>query len=180
MTLLIAADRMDKLLIAAVTAVLSFLAGRYLQTRQFRHQQRFEREYPINLRLVEELINLRRALHDLAGDLGPFVEGARDKVEECFNKFKDTVVNNEPVLHSSVFTPARDIVSLAREIVGNMDKIRSINEGHPPSARGHSIETDEQHANELIRLDNENETSIEEIDRLFEVTKRAINNRVRP
>jgi hypothetical protein len=173
----------ENLILAAVSIVGPAIAGYILylikEKREARKRHQFEKEHPVNIELLEKLIRLRGALHALVDPIGQFTGDEREKAAQCYNEYKDIVRNNEPVLHPSVFKPARKIDSLAREIIANHDTCRSIDEGHPLSARGKSIETDEQHANELKRLDDENETSLAEIDRLFEATKRAITERVR-
>jgi hypothetical protein len=174
----------ENLIVAAVSIVGTALASYVLylikDKRESRKRHRFEEEHPVNINLLEKLIRLRGALHALVGPLGYFTGDEREKAAQFYNEYKDVVQNNEPILHPSVFAPAREIDSLAREIINTHDKSRSIEEGHPRSARRQRIEKDEQQADELLRLDDENETSLAEIDRLFEVTKRAITQRVRP
>jgi hypothetical protein len=166
---------------ALVTGVLALITAVLVQKIKSRSQHKSEKEEPLYRQLWAELTELRRALHNLLDDFSPeFGEVAYDKAAESFNKYKNTLRDNQPAIHNSVYEPARKIESLAREIFANLQSAKVIEDNRSPSVVGSDIEADEKRSNALIRLDGENSTTLAEIDELFERTERGIKNRVGP
>jgi hypothetical protein len=160
------------------SGLFGFLGGALLQrwsaNRLFDHRLKLEKEYSLYADVWEKLFELRR---DLGGMLQ--AEVSRDIAADRINAFQAVVRRNEPFMTTSIYNPAREIVRRAREILNNEDKVRAIDEAHPASVRGRSFADDQQHADTQIRLDDENETSFGEIERLYQVIFSAIRARVR-
>lgn len=119
--------------------------------------------------LWDKLVALRRAAGQIVEPLSNTAVVRHDKdFIDLFNAYQSVVIKGEPFLSASVFGPARRIVTLAREIHGNIAADESLSH---PSARGADSEW---LANERERLDEENTAAFNEIDRLFQEVKAAI------
>ena len=124
--------------------------------------------------LWEKLFELRRAVGQLVESVSSTSVVRHDKdFIDLFNAYQTAVSKGEPFMSKSVFDPARKIVTLAREIHGNIGEKESLSDER--QTRGADSEW---LANERGRLDEENIAAFKEIDRLYQEVEIAIRRRV--
>ena len=80
-------------------------------------------------------------------------------------------------MSASVFGPAREIVTLARKIMTNVDEQRSLSERREGKLH---FEPDQECADKQIELDEENDAASKKIELLFLNVAQAIRLRVTP
>lgn len=157
---------------------LKVLADRMSQRKLFDHRLRLEKEYGLYADLWEKLFELRRAVGQLVSPLGS--TGNVDhsaQVWDHFNSYQEAVRKGEPFMSESVLRPAREVVTLARQIRGNARKERIIEERLDPEQ---STENDKELVDRRIELDDDNEAAFKKIDDLFQTIGQAIRRRVSP
>jgi len=166
-------------LIAIASLVLGWflkvLSDRWSERTTFDHRIRLEKEYGLYCDLWEKLFELRRAVGQVVDALSSTGVVRHDKdFVDLFNAYQSVVSKGEPFMSTSVFGPARKILTLAREIGGNIGEQESLS---GPSARGANSDW---LATKRSRLDQENTAAFKEIDRLFQEVAVAIRRRVSP
>lgn len=158
------------------------LSNRWSARRLFDHRVRLEKEYSLYVDLWEKLFELRRNLGAVfetvstAGGLPP----SDDSITECFNACQAIVRKGEPFMSSLVFVPAREIVTLAREIINNLGKIRALNRRDEAVRIRPDTDAEEKRAETKIQLEDENDVSFQRLEELYEHVSRAVRARVTP
>jgi hypothetical protein len=154
---------------------LKVLSDRWSERSTFDHRLRLEKEYGLYCDLWDKLFELRRAAGQLVESLSNSSAVRHDKdFIALFNAYQSVVSKGEPFMSTTVFRPARRILTLAREISGNIESQESLSH---PSARGAGSEW---LATERERLDQKNSAAFTEIDRLFQDVATAIRQRISP
>lgn len=151
-------------------------AERLHRRELFDHQLRLEKEYQIYSDLWERLFDFRIAAHGLVDSLQDRVhENAHGTFIDTFNAYQAVVRRNEPFIVPPVFQPARAIVSYGRAIaMTTLD----LGELHKQRERCRDWAAADQFVDKMIGTDQEREEAVEEIDRLFEEVKDAIQKRI--
>jgi hypothetical protein len=160
--------------------LLNEFSNRWSAKRLFDHRARLKKEYSLYVNLWDKLFDIRSILGEVIEPLS-MLGGPPPKdgdITKCFNAFQAAVRSGEPSMSTSVFTPAREITSLAREIIRNLGKLRALDEREEGVPKIRNDEADEQLADRKIQLDEEIETSFDEIERLYQTVSRAIRERV--
>jgi hypothetical protein len=171
-------DLLVPLLALIVGWLLKTLSDRRSQKREFDHRLRLEKEYGLCSDLWEKLFELRRSVGQLVESLSNTSAVRHDeKVPELFSACQATVRKSEPFLPHEVYDPARQIATLAREIISNHGKQEQI-EDQRRNATGAA--NDEKLANKLIELDRKNDEKFKALEVLFQRVKQAIRDRVTP
>ena len=174
------------LLLNSAIAIVSLVLGWFLkvladhmsQRKLFDHRLRLEKEYGLYADLWEKLFELRRSVGQLILPLestGDVDHGAQ--VKDHFDAYQSAVRKGEPFMSASVFSPAREVVTLTRKIMGNIKNKQSINERRE---RKQSTEPNEALAVRQIELDENSEAAFEKINDLFKTIGQAIRDRVTP
>lgn len=157
---------------------LKVLADRMSQRRLFDHRLRLEKEYGLYADLWEKLFELRRAVGQLATPLGsPGIADHSTQVEDHFNAYQAAVRKGEPFMTESVFCSAREVVTLARQVMKNDGKQQDIAELR---RRDQSSEKDDERAEAQLKLEEDNDVAFKKIDGLFQTICQAIRRRVSP
>jgi len=174
------------LLLNAAIAIGSLVTGWFLKLFSDRvsrktlydHRLRLEKEYGLYSDLWDKLFELRRAVGQLVESSGSTrYVGHDEQVLDLFNAYQATVRKGEPFMNTSVFGPARQVVTLADEIIGNVGKQQSLDERR---AKQLNSESDEKLATQQVRLDEKSDTAFKEIEELFQSVAKAIRLRVSP
>ena len=158
--------------------ILNLLQDHFSQKKLFDHRLRLEKEYGLYSALWDKLFELRRAVGQLVELLGSTDEVRHDKdLPDLFNAYQQVVRKGEPFMSTSVYDPAREVVTLAQKIICNESKHVSI---HKHREKGLNSEADEKCANKEIRLDEESEAAFKSIEGLYKEIAKAIRVRVTP
>jgi hypothetical protein len=158
--------------------LLTVLSGRWSERRLFDHRVRLEKEYALYSDLWDKLFELRRTIGTvLAQHTTPDELPRDDEVTGWFNAFQAVVRKGEPFMSMSVYTPARDIAALAREIITNLGKIRAIDKDEDATHPRRNSELEENRIDRKLQLEEENETSFEMLEQLYQQVSHAIRVR---
>lgn len=181
-----AAPNLSHFLLTAAISIGSLVIGWFLKALSdrrshktlFDHRLSLEKEYGLYSDLWDKLFELRRAVGQLVEPLGSTSDVRHDEqVHDRFNAYQAAVRKGEPFMSTSVFGPAREIARVARKIISNVGKQRSLDERREG---GLNSEADEKCATAQIRLDEENEAAFKDIEALFQRIAQAIRLRVSP
>lgn len=155
--------------------LLKVLSDRWSERMSFDHQLRLEKEYALYSDLWDRLFELRRAVGDLVGLLigTNAVRHGKDALER-FNAYQAVVRKGEPFMSPSVYAPAREIVKLARQIIGNIGDQQSLSEF---AAKGGPTEA---MVEKRMVLGEDSEDAFRKIENLFQEVATAIRHRVYP
>jgi hypothetical protein len=134
-----------------------------------------QHERHIYTELWNSLFDFRIAAHNL-------VDWLQDRVHQdphgtfidTLNAYQAVVRRNEPFIVLQVVTPARAIISHGRKIAAATQQLQEL---HTQRDKCRDLIADEQIAEGMIKVDDEQQDAVEEIDRLFDEVKNAIQNR---
>ena len=163
-----------------LTGAVSGWFGKYIQDRisakrLFDHRIRLEKEYALYSELWDKLFELRRAVNQLVETLGSTNVVRHDKqIIDLFNAYQGIVSRGEPFMSASVFTPARRILSIARQIISNTGEKEYLSESVTGGSDPNWVTA------EQCKLDRESDTGIKEIEELFQEVAKSIRRRVSP
>ncbi len=137
-----------------------------------------DRERQIYTELWNGLFDFRIAAHNLVDCLQDRVhQDPHGKFIDTLNAYQAVVRRNEPFIVSQVFVPARAIISHGRKIATAIQNLQGLQKQRD---KCRDLTADEQIAERMIKVDDEQEEAVEEIDRLFDEVKNAIQNRTMP
>jgi hypothetical protein len=137
-----------------------------------------DQERQIYTELWNSLFDFRIAAHNLVDWLQDRVhQDAHGKFIDTLNAYQAVVRRNEPFIVPLIVEPARAIVSLGRKIAGATQDLGELQEQRD---KCRDWAADEQIAERMIKLDEEQQEAVKEIDRLFDEVKNAIQNRTMP
>jgi len=158
--------------------VLKTITDRASEKQRLEHRLRVEKEYEIYSNLWDKLFEVRRAVGALTNPIdNPGDAQYRNNVRSIIDAYQSIVRKGEPFMKLSVYEPAREIVRLARRIIGAIDdkteigKLRTEDVGTP---------TDMKYAEQQKEFRMSANAAFGEIDQLFEQVKQAIRQRVSP
>ena len=148
------------------------------QRRLFEHRLRVEKEYELYSDVWDKLFEMQRAVGQIVQPFGSTANVQHNEdVIQAFNAYQSSVRKSEPFMKSSIYKPARKIVELAGEIIGNVRSQKRIEEQRTDHI---SISQDQELADKQIELDNDSDAKFEEIKHLFEQVAQRIRQRVSP
>lgn len=135
-------------------------------------------ERQIYTELWNNLFDFRVAAHNLVDWLQDRVhQDPYGKFIDTLNAYQTVVRRNEPFIVPQVFVPARAIVSQGRRIAAAIQHVRDLQK-HRDNCR--DLAADEQIAETMIEVDDDQQEAVREIDRAFDEVRNAIQNRTRP
>jgi hypothetical protein len=134
-----------------------------------------EKEYALYSDLWDKLFELRRAVGDLVNPLSgtAAVQHGKEALER-FNAYQAVVRKGEPFMSPSVYAPAREIVKLARRIIGNIGDHESLSEYAAKGGRAEAV------VEKRMRLDEDSDAAFQKSENLFQEVATAIRHRVYP
>ena len=147
------------------------------QKRLFDHRLRLEKEYGLYSDLWEKLFELRRALSQIVEPLQSSGDVRHDnQILDFFNAYNSAVNKGEPFMSTSVFGPAKEVRTLARKIMSNVERERALGKRR----KGPMDENDGKLAEEQFKLENDSISAFEKINDLSPGIAQAIHRRVTP
>jgi hypothetical protein len=155
---------------------LKALSDYWSANRQFEHRLKLEKEYSIYLTLWDTLFEARRAIGNLIEYPAEFYANLK-LAQSAFNEYQSVVRKHEPFISPSIYSLSRETTKLCHSIFTNAGKTTDILRMERKSdARD---EVMEKLAADKGRIDEENEKTFEEIEKLFQKISQAISDRVR-
>lgn len=151
-------------------------AERAQRRELFDHKLRLEKEYQIYCDLWEKLFEFRRAAHGLVDALQEGAQGDPwQEFLDSFDAYQAVVRRNEPFIAPAIYGPARAIVKQGRAIESSTRQLRRLDERRN---RLGDWKRDERMADRMVDTDNERQSAMQQIERLFPQVKDAIQKRI--